>query len=103
VIRALGIEDVIQCVCPYTWHAPGSSDRWPGGVDLFSGSFLPAFVWLLVRAPSWCRWYGFCTSDEVMGPLIYGDVDVRLPKQLFGGGRCRLKYGLDNGQVVGSR
>jgi hypothetical protein len=29
---------------------------------------------------------GFHTSDEVLGPLIYGDVEICLSKQLFGGG-----------------
>jgi hypothetical protein len=71
----------------------GSSGRWPGGVYLLSGSLLLAFVWLLVRVPSLCGWYGLCASDEVFSSLIRDDVDVRLPKQLFRGGGCFLKYG----------
>jgi hypothetical protein len=49
-------------------------------VHLLAGSLLLAFVWLLVRVPSWCVWYGLCASNEVLGPLIRGDIDVRLPE-----------------------
>jgi hypothetical protein len=51
--------------------------------------------------PSACPADGLCpsevpgvrlrTSDEVLSPLIRSDVDVRLPKQLFRGGRYLLK------------
>jgi hypothetical protein len=47
----------------------------------------------------WCRFYSF---DEVLGPLVSGDVEVRLSKQLFGGGRCFLQYGSDEGRVIRS-
>jgi hypothetical protein len=70
-------------------------------VHIFTGPFFPALVPLLVRIPSWCGWRGFCAPDEVLGSLIRGDVDVRLPKQLFGGGRRLLEYGSDEGRVVG--
>jgi hypothetical protein len=59
----------------------------------------PAPIWLLVRVT---LWRGFCASDEVLGPLICGDVEVYLPEQLFGSGRCFLEYGSDEGQVIGS-
>jgi hypothetical protein len=68
-------------------------------VHLLARPLLPALVRLLVHVPSW---RGFRASDEVLGPLIRGDVDVRLPEQLFGGGWFFLEYGLDKGRVVGS-
>jgi hypothetical protein len=61
----------------------GSSDGWSGGVYLLTRPLLPVPVRLLVRVVPWCR---FHTSDEVLGPLIYGDVQVCLSKLLFGGG-----------------
>jgi hypothetical protein len=42
------------------------------------------------------------TFDEVLGPLIRGDVNVGFPEQLFEGGQRLLKYGPDEGRVVGS-
>jgi hypothetical protein len=80
----------------------GLSGRWPGGVHLLAGSLLPTFLGLLVSVPSRCGRYGLCASNEVLGLLIRGDVDVCLPEQLFGGGWCCLKYGPDKGRVVGS-
>jgi hypothetical protein len=71
-------------------------------VHLLAGPLFPAFIWLLVHVSSRRGWYGICASDEVLGSLIRGDVDVCLPEQSFGGGRCLLKYGSDEGQVVGS-
>jgi hypothetical protein len=55
---------------------------------------------LLVRVAPWCRWCRFCTSDEVLGPLISGDVEVYLSKQLFGGGRHFLQYGSDESREI---
>jgi hypothetical protein len=101
-IRTLGVEDFIQCLYSSTGCTTGSSGRWPGGVHLLVGPLFPAFIWLLVHVSPWRRRCRFCASDEVLGPLIRGDVDVRLPEQLFGGGRCLLKYGPDEGRVVGS-
>jgi hypothetical protein len=65
---------------PLRGCAAGSSGRWPGGVYLLPGSLLLAFVWLLVRVPLRCWWYGLCASNEVLSPLIRGDVDVCLPE-----------------------
>jgi hypothetical protein len=53
---------------------------WPGGVHLLAGSLLLAFVWLLVHVPLRYGRYELCASNEVLGPLIHGDVDVLLPK-----------------------
>jgi hypothetical protein len=71
-------------------------------MHLLTGPFLPALVRLLVHIPPRCGRCGFCASDEVLCPLIRGDVDVRLPEQLFESGRCLLKYGSEEGRVVGS-
>jgi hypothetical protein len=57
------------------WCAP---PRGPYGVRLLVGPLLAAFVWLLVRVPSWCERYGLYASNEFLSPLIHGDVDVRL-------------------------
>jgi hypothetical protein len=100
VVRTLGVEDLVQCPHSSEGCAAGSSDRWPDGVHLLTGSFFPALVRLLVCIPLWCGWRGFCASDEVLGPLICGDVDVRLPKQLFRGGRRLLEYGSNEGRVI---
>jgi hypothetical protein len=37
-----------------------------------------------------------------LSPLICSDVDIRLPKQLFRGGGCFLKYGSNESWIVGS-
>jgi hypothetical protein len=86
VVRALGVEDFIQC--PYTsvGRTTGSSDGWSEGVHLFARPLLPDPVRLLVRVAPWRGWCRFCTSDKVLGPLICGDVEVCLSKQLFRGG-----------------
>jgi hypothetical protein len=102
VIQTLGVEDFVQCSYSSAGRAAGSSGRWPHGVHLLTGSLFPAFVWLLVHVLLWRKQSGFCTSDEVLGPLIRGDVDVCLPEQLFGCGRCLLKYGPDESWVIGS-
>jgi hypothetical protein len=56
-------------------------------MDFFDRSFLLALVGLLVRVAPWCGWSGLHSSDEVLGTFISGDVEVRLPEQLFGSGR----------------
>jgi hypothetical protein len=69
---------------------------------LSAGPLFPAFVRLLAHIPPRCGRCRFCASDEVLGPLIRGDVDGCFPEQLFGGGWRLLKYGPDEGRVVGS-
>jgi hypothetical protein len=59
-------------------------------------------VRLLVRVASWCRWCRLRSFDEVLSPFVGGDVEVRLPEQLLGGSRRLLKYGSDEGRVIGS-
>jgi hypothetical protein len=102
MVRALGVEDVVQCLLASTGCPSSTSDGWSGGVDLLTRPLLPMYVGLLVRVVPWCRWCRFYSSDEVLGPLVSGDVEVRLSKQLFGGGRCFLQYGSDEGRVIRS-
>jgi hypothetical protein len=68
----------------------GTRDGWSGGMDFFARPLLPAFVGLLFRVAPWCGWSEFHSSDEVLGSFIGGDVEVLLPEQLFGSGRCFL-------------
>jgi hypothetical protein len=80
----------------------GSSGKRPGGVHLLARPFLSALVRLLVHVPPWRGWHGFRSLDEVMCLFIRSDVDVHLPKQLFGGGWRFLEYSSDEGRVIGS-
>jgi hypothetical protein len=63
---------------------------------------LPTLVGLLVRVASWCWWCRLRSSDEVLSPFVGGDVEVCLPEQLLGGSRRLLKYGSNEGRVIGS-
>jgi hypothetical protein len=90
VVRALGVEDVVQRALASARSSPGARGWWSGGVYFFARSFLPAFVGLLVRVASWrCR-CGLRSSDEVLGSLVGGDVEVGFPEQLLGVGRRLL-------------
>jgi hypothetical protein len=102
VVRTLGIEDVVQCSLASMGCPLGTRDGWSGGVNLVARPFLPTLVVLLVRVASWCRWCRLRSSDEVLSPFIGGDVEVRFPKQLLGGSQRLLKYGSDEGRVIGS-
>jgi hypothetical protein len=102
VIRTLRVEDLVQCSYSSAGCATGSGARLPRGMHLLVGSLFPAFVQLLVHVPPWCGRHMLRASNEVLGPLVRDDVDVRLPEQLFGSGRCFLKYGPDKGRVVES-
>jgi hypothetical protein len=90
VVWALGVEDVVQHAFASARSSSGARSWWPGGVYFFAGSLLPAFVGLLVRVTSWCRWCGICSSNEVLGLLVDGDVEVSFPEQLLGGSRRLL-------------
>jgi hypothetical protein len=94
VVWALGVEDFILCPYPSAGCAASPGEGWPGGVHLLAGPLFLAPIQLLVRVSLW-RW--FHAFDEVLGTFIYGDVEVCLLEQLFGGGRCFLKYGSDEG------
>jgi hypothetical protein len=102
VVRARGVEDVVQRALASARSSSGARGWWSGGVYFFARSLLQAFVGLLVRVASWCRWCGLRSSDEVLGPLVGGDVEVGFPEQLFGGSRRLLQYGSDEGRVIGS-
>jgi hypothetical protein len=87
VVRALGVEDVIQCSFASMGRSPGTRDGWSSGMDFFARPLLPALVGLLVRVAPWCGRSGLRSSDEVLGMFIGGDVEVCLPEQLFRSGR----------------
>jgi hypothetical protein len=102
VVRTLGVEDVVQRALASTRSSPGARGWRSGGVYFFARSLLPAFVGLLVRVASWCCRCGLRSSDEVLGLLVGGDVEVGFPEQLLEGSRCLLQYGPDEGRVIGS-
>jgi hypothetical protein len=102
VVRTLEVEDFIQCSHSSAGCASSPSSRRPGGVHLLARPFLPTLVQLLVHVQPWHRWRKYRASDEVLGSLIRGDVDVCLPEQLFRGGWRLLGYGSDEGRVIGS-
>jgi hypothetical protein len=102
VVRTLGIEDVVQCSFTSTGCPSGTRDRWSGGVNLVARPLLPTFVGLLVRVVSWCRWCRLRSPDEVLSSFVSGDVEVCLLEQLLGAGRRLLKYGSNEGRVIGS-
>jgi hypothetical protein len=80
VIRALSIEDVVQCPLASAGCTSGTRDGWSGGMDLFTGPLLPTLVGLLVSIAPRCWWRGFRSPDEVLSPLVIGDVEVRFPE-----------------------
>jgi hypothetical protein len=80
VVRALGVEDVVQRAFASTRSSPGARSRWSGGVDFFARSLLPTFVGLLIRVTSRCCWCWFCSSNEVLSSLVSGDVEVGFPE-----------------------
>jgi hypothetical protein len=87
VVRALGVEDVIQCSFASAGCPSGTRDGWSSGMDFFAGPLLLVLVDLLVRVAPWCGRSRLHSSNEVLGTFIGGDVDMRLPEQLFGSGR----------------
>jgi hypothetical protein len=102
VVRALGVEDVVQRAFAFARSSPGARGRWSGGMHFFARPLLPAFVGLLVRVASWCCRCGLRSPDEVLSSLVGGDVEVSFPEQLLGGSRRLLQYGSDEGRVIGS-
>jgi hypothetical protein len=102
VVRTLGVKDFVQCPHSSAGCAAGPSGRRPSGVHLLVRPFLSTLVRLQARIPPWHGWCRFCASNEVLGPLIHGDVDVGLLEQLFGSGWRLLEHGSDEGRVVRS-
>jgi hypothetical protein len=90
VVRALGVEDVVQRAFASMRSSPGARGRWSGGVDFFARSFLPTLVGLLIRVASRCHWCWLHSSDEVLSSLVGGDVEVGFPEQLLGGSQRLL-------------
>jgi hypothetical protein len=90
VVWTLGVEDVVQRALASARSSPGARGWWSSDVHFFARSLLPAFVGLLVRVASWCYRCGLCSSDEVLGSLVGGDVEVGFSEQLLGGGRRLL-------------
>jgi hypothetical protein len=80
VVRALGVEDVVQRAFASTRSSSGARGGRSGGVDLFTRPLLPAFVGLLVRVTSRCCRCGFCSSDEVLSSFVGDDVEVGFPE-----------------------
>jgi hypothetical protein len=70
---------------------------WSCGLHFISRPFVPTLVSLLVAFPLWCLGCRICVGDEVLCPLISGDVDVRFPEELLRGGRSFLEDSLDEG------
>jgi hypothetical protein len=80
VVRALGVEDVVQRALASMRSSSGARGGQSGGVDLFTRPLLPAFVGLLVHVASrYCR-CRLCSSDEVLSSFIGGDVEVGFPE-----------------------
>jgi hypothetical protein len=102
VVRALGVEDVVQCSFASTGCPSGTRDGWSSGMDFFTRPLLPALVGLLVRVTSWRRWSRLHSPDEVLSPFIGGNVEVHLPEQLLRGGQRLFQYSSDEGRVIGS-
>jgi hypothetical protein len=102
VVRALGVEDVVQRAFASARSSSGARGGRSSGVDLFTRPLLPALVELLVQVASRRRWRRLRSSDEVLSSFIGGDVEVGLLEQLLGGSRRLLQYGSDKGRVVGS-
>jgi hypothetical protein len=80
VVRALGVEDVVQRAFASARSSSGARGRWSDGVYFFTRPLLPAFVGRLVCVASWCRRCGLCSSDEILGSLVGGDVEVGFPE-----------------------
>jgi hypothetical protein len=90
VVRALGVEDVVQRAFASMRSSSGARGRWSGGVDFYARSLLPTLVRLLVRVVSRCRWCWLRSSDEVLSSLVGSDVEVGFPEQLLEGSQHLL-------------
>jgi hypothetical protein len=102
VVRALSVEDVVQCSFASARSSSGARGGWSGGMDFFTRPLLPTFVGLLVCVAPRCRRCRLCSSDEVLSPFVGGDVEVGFPEQLLRGSRRLLQYGSNEGRVIRS-
>jgi hypothetical protein len=80
VVRALGVEDVVQRTFASVRSSTSARGGWSGGVDFFMRPLLPTFVGLLVHVASRCRRCRLCSSDEVLSSFVGGDVEVDFPE-----------------------
>jgi hypothetical protein len=102
VVRALGVEDVVQRAFASARSSLGARSGWSGGVNFFMRPLFPTFVGLLVRVALRCRWRRLRSSDEVLSSFVGGDVEVGFSEQLLGGSWCLLQYGTDESRVIRS-
>jgi hypothetical protein len=77
VVRALGVEDIVQYTFAFARCSSGARGGWSGGMDFFTRPLLPTLVGLLVRVTSWCHRCRLRPSDEVLSSFVGGDVEVR--------------------------
>jgi hypothetical protein len=102
VVRALGVEDVIQRAFASARSSSGARGRWSNDVDFFTRPLLPTFVGLLVRFASRRHRCRLCSPDEVLSSFVGCVVEVGFPEQLLGGSRRFLQYGTEEGRVIRS-
>jgi hypothetical protein len=102
VVRALGVEDVVQHAFASARSSSGTRGGWSGGMDFFTRPLFPMFVGLLVHVASRCRRRRLCSSDEVLSSFVGGDVEVSFLEQLLEGSWRFLQYGADEGRVIRS-
>jgi hypothetical protein len=79
----------------------GVGSQQSSSVHLFLRPLVPVLVWLLVYVLSRCWRCELRSLDEVLVSFVDGDVDVRLPKQLFRCGGCLLEDSSDEDRVIG--
>jgi hypothetical protein len=75
VVRALGVDDVVQRAFASARSSSGARGGWSDGVDFFTRPLLLTFVGLSVRVALRCRRCRLCSSDEVLSSFIDGDVE----------------------------
>jgi hypothetical protein len=80
VVRALGVEDVVQCTFASARCSSGARGGWSDGVDFFARPLLPTLVGLLVHVASWSRQCRFRSFDEILSSFVGSDVEVRFPE-----------------------
>ena len=78
MVQALGIEDLVQRSYIASWHVVGLSHNGPNSMHFVSQPLVPVLVRLLVSLLLWRLGCRLRVADEVLGPFIGGDVDVRL-------------------------
>jgi hypothetical protein len=80
VVRALGVEDVVQCSFASAGCPSSTRDGWSSVMNFFARPLLLALVGLLVRVAPWRGRSRLRFSDEVLGTFIGSDVEARLPE-----------------------